>query len=414
MILLSCGGILAAQTVSECYETSDSSEVYFRQDKIRLDPLFRDNGSRLEVVTQRFDSLQSDSTSNLRSILIVSGASPEGTTRRNRFLSDNRAKVVYDYLIANNLADSADIEVESRGIDWIGLAEQIRSSDLPYRDAVLEILALPEWIVKNGKVVDGRKRRLMNLQGGDVWREIYERYFPDLRRTKVMLAYNIRRLNALRRPTMDVPDPALPTFEMPIADCPQTLSVSVARIDKPSRKRNMYLAIKTNMLHDLLVIPNIGAEVGVWKGLTIGGDYRNIWLRNDDWTRWYRVEGFEAEVKYYINEYNRPFKGHHVGIYGQMLTWDITFNNRGYLAERWACGGGVSYGYILPVGRRFNIDFEIGIGYLGGTMHRYIPQDGCRVWQSAEKFRWIGPTKVGVTLQWLIGRGNHNEKEGGG
>lgn len=404
MILLLWGEALMAQNMSEVYVTSDTSEVYFRQDKIRLDPDFRDNGRRLSEITQRFDSLQSDSTNNLRSILIVSGASPEGPLHRNRYLSDNRAKVVYDYLIANNLVDSTDVEIESRGIDWKGLTEQIQASDLSYRDIVLEILATPECETKNGKLVESRKHRLMRLQGGAVWREIYEMYFPDLRRTKVMIAYD-----ALRRPTMDVPNADIPVFEMPIIVCPQPLSGSVARIEKPSNKRNLYLAIKTNLLHDLLIIPNIGAEIGVWRGLTIGGDYRNIWLRNDEWTQWYRVEGFEAEIKYYINEDNRPFKGHHVGLYGQMLTWDITLNDRGYLAERWACGGGVSYGYILPIGRRFNIDFEIGVGYLSGTMHRYIPQDGCRVWQSAEKFQWIGPTKVGVTLQWLIGRGNHNE-----
>lgn len=413
LMILSCGGFLAAQEVSEVFLTSDTSEVHFRQDKIRLEPQFRDNGERLAEIAERFDSLRADSSNQIRGILIVSGASPEGTSRRNRYLSDNRARVVFDYLIENNLADSACIEIESRGIDWKGLTTQIEASDLPYRDEVLEILAMPEWVVDGRRVVDGRKRRLMNLRGGDVWREIYDRYFPDLRRTRVMITYDIKRVDALHRPAIEVSGPQMPEFEMPVVSPPQPLSGSIARIETPRNRRNLYLAVKTNLLHDLLAIPNIGAEVGVWRGLTVGGGYRNIWLRNDDRTRWYRVEGFDAEVKYYVNDENRPFKGHHIGLYGQMLTWDVTIGSRGYLAERWAMGGGVTYGFALPIGKRFNLDFEIGVGVLSGTMHRYIPDDGCRVWQSAERFTTIDITKVGVSLQWLIGRGNHNERKGG-
>ena len=39
-------------------------------------------------------------------------------------------------------------------------------------------------------------------------------------------------------------------------------------------------------------------------------------------------------------------------------------------------GGGVAYGYSLPVGHRFNVDFTLGIGYLGGSYKEYIPLDG--------------------------------------
>lgn len=34
--------------------------------------------------------------------------------------------------------------------------------------------------------------------------------------------------------------------------------------------------------------------------------------------------------------------------------------------------GGVAYGYSLPVGHRFNVDFTLGIGYLGGLYKEYI------------------------------------------
>lgn len=410
MSLLYCA-VSHAQDVSEVYVTSDTLHVFFRQDKIVLDAGFRDNGLRLQEFTRRFRKLKDDPASKVRSILIVSGASPEGSTTRNRYLSDNRARVVYDYLTGNHLVDSAHIEIESRGVDWKGLETFVRASDLPYKEEVLEILALPEWISRGGRVADGRKSRLMNYRGGKVWNELYDRYFPDLRGTRVMIAWNILRTDTVQHIAVPPIEPVKPCLavELPVLPMPVLKPLPVEPPKK--RKKPLRLAVKSNLLYDAVLIPNIGAEIGVWRGLTIGGSYQNIWLRDGGWTRWYRLEGFEAELKYYINKVNRPFRGHHVGIYGQMLTWDFTIDGRGYLAERWAYGGGISYGYALPIGRRFNLDFEVGIGYLHGNMHEYIPQDGHRVWQKYEPFDWIGPTKLGVTLQWLIGRDNENVKK---
>ncbi len=59
-------------------------------------------------------------------------------------------------------------------------------------------------------------------------------------------------------------------------------------------------------------------------------------------------------------------------------------------------GGGVAYGYSLPVGHRFNVDFTLGIGYLGGSYKEYIPLDGHYVWQTTKNRRWFGPTKAGM------------------
>lgn len=410
-----------AQEISEVYVTSDTLQVYFRQSKIDFVATFRDNGKRLNEFSQRFKALLDCKANKVRSILIVSGASPEGSYHFNRYLSDNRAKVVYDYLINNNLADSAEIEIESRGVDWVGLASRVAVSNLPYKEEVLDIIKLPDWITKNGTVVDGRKHRLMNLNGGNAWNELYKLYFADLRGTRVMIAYNIRKeentiTTAKSRPIypsdsikfIPLIPPRIPFSEVyPIGNIAITKPYEL-QVTKP--KRNFYLAVETNLLYDASVIPNYGAEIGFWKGLTISGNYQNIWLRNGNRTCWYRVEGFELGLNWYINNGNRPFKGHHVGIFGQMLTWDITINHRGYLAERWSFGGSLTYGYALPIGKRFNLDFEIGIGYLSGNMHEYIPQDGHRVWQSYGPFNWFGPTKLGITLQWLIGRGNYNER----
>ena len=70
-------------------------------------------------------------------------------------------------------------------------------------------------------------------------------------------------------------------------------------------------------------------------------------------------------------------------------------------------------GYSLPVTRRLNLDFTLGIGYLGGKYYKYTPADGCYVWQETKQRHYFGPSKLEVSLVWLIGHGNINKGKGG-
>ena len=49
-----------------------------------------------------------------------------------------------------------------------------------------------------------------------------------------------------------------------------------------------------------------------------------------------------------------------------------------------------------------------------GEYKEYIPIDECYVWQVTKRRRWFGPTKLEVSLVWLLGRGNVNEGKKGG
>jgi hypothetical protein len=59
------------------------------------------------------------------------------------------------------------------------------------------------------------------------------------------------------------------------------------------------------------------------------------------------------------------------------------------------------------------MDFTLGAGYFGGKYYEYVPLDGCYVWQCTKKRNWVGPTKLEVSLVWLIGCDNYNKKKGG-
>ena len=82
------------------------------------------------------------------------------------------------------------------------------------------------------------------------------------------------------------------------------------------------------------------------------------------------------------------------------------------MADRWSWATGVEYGYSLPIARRLNLDFAIGIGYHWGEYKEYLPSDNCYVWQETNNRKYFGPTKAEISLVWLIGCDNYNKEKG--
>ena len=406
-IVLASGG-LRAQSLSETWMTSDTLHVYFPQNVSVLNPSFRDNGSRLSSFTENFHKMKETPGSKVRSVLIVSGASPEGRIDINRSLSDSRAKAVLDFMVKENLLDPSEIEVESRGVDWTGLANLVEESDSPYRDEVLRVISGPEVEEKDGKRIEVRQQALMQLDGGKVWDDIYERYFPNLRGTMVMIIWDIKREPKKVAPKPEPePQPAPEPEPEPLPEPESQPAPEPEPEPAPAPQSKFNMVVKTNLLYDGMMIPNLGVEVGLVKGLVLNVEYmHNIWLRVD-YSHWYRVHGAEFGLKYYINEEQRPFaKGHHVGLSAQMLTFDVT----GILvdADPWKFGPMLTYGYTLPIKKRLNLDFEVGAGALIGDVHKYDAVDHLRLWKKTEKAAFV--PKAGVTLQYLIGKDNHNER----
>ena len=174
---------------------------------------------------------------------------------------------------------------------------------------------------------------------------------------------------------------------------------------------------------DAALVSNIGAEFYLGKGWSVGANWMYAWWNSNKRHNYWRIYGGELDIRKYFGRraQTKPLTGHHLGIYGQAFTYDFETGHKGYIGGK--PGGtlwdklnyaiGVEYGYSLPISRRLNLDFTLGVGYWGGEYHEYIPSDGHYVWQSTKQRHWFGPTKAEVSLIWLIGRGNYNEKKGG-
>lgn len=177
------------------------------------------------------------------------------------------------------------------------------------------------------------------------------------------------------------------------------------------------------MLYDLALVPNLGVEFYLGKNISLTANYMHAWWHNDN-SHWYwRIYGADLGLRYWLGREAaaKPLTGHHIGAYIQALTYDFEWGNKGIIGgepggniwDRSNYTAAIEYGYSLPIASRLNLDFTLGLGYHWGIFYEYLPIDGCYVWQATKKRNYLGPTKVEISLVWLIGRGNVNKKKGG-
>lgn len=412
--------VLCVSVRAQSYNNSDTLEVYFRQGYSTWDPTYRDNGRRLQGFVDRFKKLREDRVmSKISKIHIISGASPEGAWAFNQRLSTNRAKRIQGVL--KNYIDLPDsvVVVDSRGVNWQGLRELVvADSTMPYRQEVLDIIDNTPELDKDaqGRTRELRKVRLMWRFDGKAWRYMYEHFFPILRIFKLQIVVEWERFEAARqeveREERIVERIATPPMELPESVHPIPTLIPVVKEPLPP----FYMAVKTNLLYDALIVPNVGVEFYLGNRYALAANWMYAWWKSDPSSWYHRTYGGDLELRRYFGKKaeEKPLQGWHAGVYAQMLTYDFEWGGRGYLGDRWSWAGGLSIGYSLPVRHRLNLDFTLGLGYLWGEYKEYLPEDDCYVWQVTKQRRWLGPTKVEASLVWLIGRGNVNADKKGG
>ncbi len=169
--------------------------------------------------------------------------------------------------------------------------------------------------------------------------------------------------------------------------------------------------LRTNGLYDLALSPNIGLEIQTDLGIAWQLDYTGAWWNNDARHRYFSNYAFQTELRYYLASprMSFPYTGHHVGLYGQMATYDFEFGGTGYQCRDLdnSFGIGLSYGFSMPVSRHFTLDFTLGLGYFASKYWVYKPSADWYVPTNRKRLTWFGPTKLEATLVWNINAKNN-------
>ena len=172
------------------------------------------------------------------------------------------------------------------------------------------------------------------------------------------------------------------------------------------------IAIKTNLLYAAgALTPNLGMEIGLGKRTTldISGAYNwfNLNSKRDNnkkLVHWL----VQPEFRYYLCE---RFSSHYFGFHaigsmynigGRELPMLFGKGSENYRHEGYAYGAGFSYGYQLPIAKRWNMGFNIGLGYMRMKYDQYDCVNCGELKEKGVAKNYFGPTKAGITLIYLI------------
>ena len=171
------------------------------------------------------------------------------------------------------------------------------------------------------------------------------------------------------------------------------------------------VALKTNLLYDATATVNAGIETGLaprWT-LDISGNF-NDWTmsHNRKWKHWL----VQPEARYWFCE---RFSGHFIGIHahGGEYNFGNLKNGIKFLGsdfskltdnryQGWYVGGGLSYGYAWILGKHWNLEAELGIGYIYTRFDKYpCAECGEKIEEDASH-HYFGPTKLALSIVYLF------------
>lgn len=158
----------------------------------------------------------------------------------------------------------------------------------------------------------------------------------------------------------------------------------------------MGLDLRANLLRWATLTPDLGLEWHIsdrWS-LGVGGSWTSWTWRDKE--RRYALWEVAPEVRYYMGAQRRGY----LGVMFKAGAFNYKFSETGKQGD--LVGGGLTGGYILPVGKRLALDFSLGLGYLNADCEKYMVIDGVRVRQGSETKDWWGPVHAGITLRWNL------------
>lgn len=170
------------------------------------------------------------------------------------------------------------------------------------------------------------------------------------------------------------------------------------------------VAIKTNLLYDATAAVNLGLEFGMapkWS-FDLSGNFISWNVKDQSWKHWM----LQPEARYWFCD---RFAGHFLGFHavtGQFNlgnlkhTVDFFDNEFSRLKENraqgWGVGLGIAYGYTWVLGKHWNLEAELGIGWVHTWYDVYECKDCGRLIEPDKEHNYYGPTKAAINLVYVF------------
>ena len=365
------------------------SVFYFPINKHLLIRYYRNNAIMLDALDALVESKQVCEA--LETIEIIGACSPTGSEEHNMKLALSRCMALRSYLRWKHLqfAESFPIKFNIIGIDRLGY-QILKKQKPPLTEK--QIWDELQYAAIRLKMKDGS----YIIPGADKPKEFSDSGAEISSKTG--------------EPVYNTPDTVIVLQKDTIY-----MSYIQNQPDKPSKP--LHIALKTNLLYDVALLPNLTVEwyMGKQWSLAVEGN-ENWWIFGSPVQdrQYYRIQMAGIELRRWFKS-PYPLHGHALGIYSMIGNYDARFspkdeNSTGYLSYlSWSAG--LSYAYSFPIARRFNLELGLAAGYVGGRYYKYNYYMPDKEWERLATYNrgYIGPTRASVSLVWLLGTGNYTK-----
>jgi len=212
-----------------------------------------------------------------------------------------------------------------------------------------------------------------------------------------------------------IPDPVPDTVRLAYRyrqQGPLSLGATGTEIDDPSglypgAVRLPRWALKTNLLWDATLTPNLSLEVatGPRNTVALSAGY-NPWKVDgtDDDNKKLAHRLIQAEYRWWCCE---SFNSHFIG--AQLFGGDYNVSGynvpllfkKKYRYQGYGVGAGFTYGYHLVLQKRWSLEFTVGVGVAYLHYDRYDCAKCSDFEKTSNKF-YFGPTKLGINLVYIL------------
>ena len=369
--------------------------VTFPVNRTEVNPNFRNNKFELERLRHTIDSVSNDTTIEILRIQIKGFASPEGTYQSNDRLARERTSSLTRYIIENTAVSPVLFHTAYEAEDWEGMRNFVdTASTIVNRKALLDII--------DTEMDPDEKLKKIGYGYPDDFRTLAAEAFPLLRHTDYQIDYQLRDY------TIEKGEVKADTLYMLITDTlSETLVTTKRRFNKGYKPR---FALKTNMLYDLLLAPNIEVEMPLGRNArwSIMAEYTNPWWRWKKLDYSYEIQEGGLELRHWFSSgcaEGRPcLSGHFWGIYAATLKYDLENDQTGDQGELFSAG--LTFGYSWPLSAHWNLELSASAGAAFGERRHYRAEfDSTHlIYKYTKNMFYVGPTKLKVSIVYLLGK----------
>ena len=430
--------LVTAWSLSANAQQSDTVKVYYHYNSHMLELGYNHNAERIDKFINWLENMSPEEAATISGVTIRSGASLEGETEKNTFLARMRGQKIAVYLNMRypNFRFRTQVEEVNESERWKGLWQQIEQSNQPWKYDLLDILfEEQESPTKARSISEVGIEKMHQLHGGQVWDWMEKNLFMDMRASAIIVnrIANVKVKKKKKEYTTEltIEEEAPTGVQLVTPEEPQKLTVAekrqlepedvvtettgtAATVTRKSTQRkyseetvlsttDYKYALKTNVLYDLMMIPNIGFEMALPGSYSVGIDGGYGWWGNE---MSYPVRSYSVELqgrKYFGSQWKKALmSGHHAGVYAQIGGFRFDNNSTVRESDGLCYGGGLSYGYKLGINRRLFLDLTIYVGYLHGEYYKETYNNKKVIREPNKKLNWIGPTKAEIALNWYL------------